>query len=156
MRSMVLMTALLATGCSAQAARDPVPVVAAISAAPAAAAPTLAHLDGTSWHFIDVGGAAVPAGVTATLRFHAGRASGNAGCNAYGASYEISADGSVKFGGAMSTKMACLQPAGAMETERGVFAALQHAVKMALQDGRLVVLDAGGRPLAKLVRSEAE
>jgi heat shock protein HslJ len=138
--------ALALCGCGAYAARDP---------APAAASNMNATLDGTHWKFVEVGGTGVPAGVTATLRLKGGQASGKAGCNAYGASYQISADGAAHFQRTLSTKMACLQPAGAMQVERGVFAALREAVKVEIDHSQLVLLNAANKPVAKLMRAGA-
>lgn len=106
--SVRLMAALVVTGGSAQAARDPAPVQGASAAASVA---TQTNLDGTEWHVVEVNGTAVPNGVKATLRLRGSHASGRTGCNAYGASYETAADGSAKFGQAVSTNMACLTPA---------------------------------------------
>jgi heat shock protein HslJ len=147
MKSMILLAtaALALCGCSAHAARDP---------APAVAANVNAALDGTNWKFVEVAGAAVPANVIATLRLKDGRAFGKAGCNAYGASYQIAADGTAHFKQGMSTKMACLQPAGVMRVEHGVFQALQHTVRVERSGANLTLFDAVGKPLATLVRSD--
>lgn len=145
--SVLLMAALVVTGCAAQAARDPAPVQAASSAS---STPNAASLDGSEWRFVELDGAPVPAGVTATLRFRGGRAAGKAGCNAYGARYQIAADGTAEFTQTLSTKMACLQPAGAMHVEQGVFNAFRNTAKVMIVNGELVMLDAAGKPLAKL------
>ncbi|MES2405680.1 MAG: META domain-containing protein [Pseudomonadota bacterium] len=147
--SVILTAALAVTACAAQAARDPVP------AAPAASSiePTQANLDGTEWHFVEIGGQPVPAGVNATLRLREGHASGRSGCNAYGARYHVAADGTATFTQTLSTKMACLQPAGAMHVEQGVFNAFRKAVKVEISNGELVMLDAAGKPLAKLAQT---
>lgn len=152
----ILMAALAVFGCAAQAARDPAPVQATSSSAasPSASPGTnLANLDGSEWHFVELDGQPVPPDVKATLRLHGGRAAGKAGCNAYGARYQIAADGSAKFKQTLSTKMACLQPAGVMHVEQGVFNAFRNTVKVAIIDGELVMLDASGKPLAKLVQT---
>lgn len=151
---LMLMAALAVTGCAAQAARDPVPPPSASAAAPAATAQ--GSLDGTEWRFVEVNGTAVPGGVNATLRLHGSRASGRTGCNAYGASFETGADGSAKFGQAMSTRMACLTPAGAMQVERGVLDALQHTARVERNGDNLILLDASGKPLAKLQLAGAQ
>lgn len=150
----MLVAALAVTGCAAQAARDPVPPPAASAAAPSSApsGASLASLDGSEWRFVELDGQPVPAGVHATLRLRDGRASGKAGCNAYGARYRIAADGSAEFKQTLSTKMACLQPAGAMRVEQGVFNAFRNTVKVAIIGGGLLMLDAAGKPLAKLSR----
>lgn len=143
---------LVVGGCSAQTTHDPARVPAASSPG-SAGTPTVStamNLDDTSWHFVEVAGKAVPPKVNATLHLRHGRASGKAGCNTYGASYHIAADGAASFQRAMSTKMACLEPAGAMQVERGVFAALQHAARVERSGDTLTLLDASGAPLAKL------
>lgn len=149
MRAMtcLLVTAAMLCGCTTHAARDPV-------AAPAATSPeqsTPSNLEGTDWRFVDVAGTSVPDGVTATLHLRRGRASGKAGCNGYGASWEMSTDGRIRFGATMSTKMACIAPAGAMQVEQGVFEALRGAATVRRDGTTLVLLDASGKPLAKLV-----
>jgi heat shock protein HslJ len=150
--ALMLMVSLAMTGCAAQAARDPAPVQAAPGGASSSqtAGTTLANLDGSAWRFIELAGQPVPAGINATLRLHGGRAAGKAGCNAYGARYRIAADGSAKFEQTLSTKMACLQPVGVMQVEHGVFNAFRSTTKVAIVDGDLVMLDASGKPLAKL------
>ena len=152
--AVMLMVSLVVTGCAAQAARDPAPVQAAPVAAPSSApsGASLASLNGSEWRFVELDGQPVPAGVRATLRLRDGRASGKAGCNAYGARYRIAADGSAEFKQTLSTKMACLQPAGAMRVEQGVFNAFRNIAKVAIVNGELVMLDAAGKPLAKLAR----
>lgn len=147
----VLAAALAVCGCSAQAAREPVSTPPGTSAATSAVASVM-NLDGTEWRFVEVAGRPVPADVTATMRFKGGRVSGKAGCNAYGASYQIKLDGSAHFQQGMSTKMACLTPPGAMQVEHGVFAALRDAVKVVIDDGELVLIDGAGAPIAKLVQ----
>ena len=152
--ALMLIVALTVTGCAAQAARDPAPLQAASPASSSASSsvPTVASLDGTEWRFVELDGAAVPTGVNATLRFNHGRAAGKAGCNAYGARYQIAADGTAEFAQTLSTKMACLQPTGAMQVEQGVFNTFRKTAKVEISNGELVMLDAAGKPLAKLQR----
>ncbi len=150
----VLMAAMALAGCGVNATRDAAPAApppaATAPSAPSAAA-IAGGLAGTSWQFSTVAGVPVPAAVTATLRFDAsGHISGRAGCNSYGAPYTLTDDGTLHVGGVMSTKMACLQPAGAMATERGVFAALRAAARLQRDDDTLTLLDASGNPLATL------
>lgn len=148
----ILMAALVVTGCAAQAAHDPAPVQAAFAAVPSSATlgPGPASLNGSQWRFVELDGLAVPTGVNATLRLRNGHAAGKAGCNAYGARYQIAADGTATFTQTLSTKMACLQPVGAMRVERGVFNAFRHVAKVAIVNGDLLMLDVDGKPLAKL------
>jgi heat shock protein HslJ len=126
---------LAVAGCAVQAARDPAPVQTVSGTAPSSQ-PTgvdFASLDGSEWRFVELAGQPVPAGINATLRLRGGRAAGKAGCNAYGARYHIAADGGARFEQTLSTKMACLQPAGVMHVERGVFNAFRHTAKVARQ-----------------------
>lgn len=146
----MLMAALAVTGCAAQAARDPGPVAPATATSTTSSNTDLASLDGSEWRFVELEGVPVPAAVNATLRLRDGRAAGKAGCNAYGARYHIAADGSAEFEQTLSTKMACLQPAGVMRVEQGVFNAFRHTAKVAIVNGELVMLGATGKPLAKL------
>ena len=146
----MLLLVLATAGCSAQAARDPAPAVSAAVPSSASSTADFASLDGSEWHFIELAGQPVPAGINATLRLRGGRAAGKAGCNAYGARYHIAPDGRAGFEQTLSTKMACLQPAGVMHVEQGVFNAFRHTAKVAIVNGELVMLDAAGKPLAKL------
>lgn len=144
--SFLIAGALLVCGCSAQAAHESAPASASVATTVGASA---ASLDG-NWRFVEIAGSPVPAGVTATLRLRAGHASGKAGCNAYGATWTSSPDGATSFGSPRSTKMACLTPAGAMRVERGVFDALALAARMHRDGAGLLLLDAAGKPLARL------
>jgi heat shock protein HslJ len=148
----MLLVSLAVTGCAAQAARDPAPVQATsdVASSSQASSASLANLDGSEWRFVELDGQPVPAAINATLRLQGGRAAGKAGCNAYGARYQVAADGTAEFKQTLSTKMACLQPAGAMRVEQGVFNAFRNTAKVAIVDGDLVMLDASGKSLAKL------
>jgi heat shock protein HslJ len=143
------MAVLMVAGCGTQAAREP-----AFAEPPAASEPvagtTMAKIDGTQWRFVEVAGSPVPAAVTATLRIRGGRISGRAGCNSFGAKYLADADGTGSFSQIMSTKMACVEPAGAMDVEHRIFEALPKVSRMDLRDGELALLDAAGKALARL------
>lgn len=68
---------------------------------------------------------AVPASGEAylLLRSNEQQAEGNGGCNRFRGSFELPADGQLKFGPLMSTKMACPD----LPTESGFMSALQSA-----------------------------
>ncbi|HEY3520657.1 MAG TPA: META domain-containing protein [Rhodanobacteraceae bacterium] len=124
---------------------------AAEPASPQAAAPVAPQLAGTQWRFVALHGKPIPADVHAILRFDGqGRASGRAGCNSFGASFLAGGDGALHFGQMLSTKMACLQPAGAMETERGVMDALGQTAHAQIGNGEMTLLDVTGTALATL------
>ena len=116
----------------------------------AALSPDALHLAGTHWRFAKVESHDVPTGVSATLVFERnGHVSGHAGCNGYGGPWSAS-NGALHFGGMISTKMASLQPAGAMQTEQGVFAVLRETARARMQNHRLVLLDESASTLATL------
>lgn len=115
-----------------------------------APSPDALKLAGTHWKFVTLDGHEVPSGVNATLNFERnGHVSGHAGCNGYGGPWSAS-NGALHFGGMMSTKMACLQPAGVMQIEHEVYAAFGATAAARMQDGRLILLDANGMALAAL------
>lgn len=131
-------------------------LAACASAAPRAPAPGPLQLAGTQWKFVKVDGHDVPPAVKATLVFESnGHVSGHAGCNSYGGPWTAS-NGALNFGGMLSTKMACLEPAGAMSTEREVFAALRDTARARMQGQELVLLDANGAALATLQAQGAQ
>lgn len=118
--------------------------------APQASAPTPLQLADTQWRFVKLAGHVVPPGVNATLKFESnGHVSGHAGCNGYGGPWAAS-NGALHFGGMISTKMACLEPAGAMQTEREVFAALRETRRARMHGRDLVLAGANGATLATL------
>ena len=143
----------LAAGCAAQPVSDPAPAITTVPPPAPAAMPTPDQLDGTSWRFVEIAGAPVPDDVMATIQFRHGRAAGRAGCNSYGATYRIEADGTAAFQLGMSTKMACVEPAGATRVEQGVFAAIRGVARAEVRGDGLVLLDSRGRVLARLVRA---
>lgn len=149
MRTAALMAVLMAAGCSTQTAHQSASAAAPVSSAPTAGR-TMAKLDGTDWRFVEVAGTQVPTPVTATLRVRGDRVSGRAGCNNFGARYQVGADGHGSFSQVISTKMACLEPPGAMQVEHQIFEVLPRVARMELRDGELALLDSGGAALARL------
>jgi heat shock protein HslJ len=138
-RSLIVVLAVALSACALAAPRDPV-----------VASPDALQLAGTQWRFVELDGHVVPPKVNATLRFESnGHVSGHAGCNGYGGPW-LASNGALRFGGMISTKMACLQPSGAMQTEQGVFAALRDTARARMQGHELVLLDARGAALATL------
>jgi heat shock protein HslJ len=83
----------------------------------------------------------VPSDVTVTLLLDAGEASGNAGCNAYFGSYEISED-TLSFGPLASTKAFC--EGAAQTTEDAYLALLDGVAGWSVDDGTLSLSDADG------------
>ncbi len=99
-------------------------------------------LAGTEWALVSFGASgtetSLVAGSEITLSFDAqGRAGGSASCNSYGSDYEVQ-DGSLSFGPAASTKMACAGE-GIMQQEQQYLAALEAAGEYELTADRLVI-----------------
>jgi heat shock protein HslJ len=114
---------------------------------PASTRPALTDRD---WQLVGLGDQANPLGAGGrplTLRLDSAskRASGFAGCNRYGAAYNLTTD-SLRFGPMMSTKMAC---ADGDEVEGRFLAALAAVRTYEVRDGELV-LGAAGVSLARL------
>lgn len=137
--ALTFVLAIALSACAVAAQNDQVPP-----------SPDALQLAGTQWKFDKLDGHDVPSGVDATLNFERnGHVSGHAGCNGYGGPWEAS-NGALHFGDMISTKMACLQPSGAMQTEHDVFAALRETARARIRDQRLVLLDGNGSALATL------
>jgi heat shock protein HslJ len=101
------------------------------------------------WVLVALGAQPAPAGrggQPATLRLEASppRAVGFAGCNRYSASYTLAGD-SLRFGPALSTKMAC---ADGDELERGFLSALPRVATYEATDSALILKGPDG-PVAR-------
>ena len=112
-------------------------------------------LEDTSWSLETLGqpGNMRPALVNrkVTLSFTGdSQATGNAGCNAYGASYASTIDGSISFTDIISTEMYCVEP-GVMEQEQFFLDALSVAERYELADGELHI--SGGGSLLVFTRT---
>jgi len=106
-------------------------------------------IEDRDWDLVSLGEREHPLGAggrPATLRFDssAKRAGGNAGCNRYNADYVLAGD-SLRFGAAMSTKMAC---ADGMELESAWLGAMSHVVTWSATDSTLTLAGPEG-PLAR-------
>lgn len=108
------------------------------------------RLADTGWRLTSLDGEAVEAagkGGAPTLSLDGDRrAGGHGGCNRFGADYALDGD-SLRFGDIVATKMAC--PAIG-DLERRFFAALKATRSFRAEGDALVLLDAGGEPLARL------
>lgn len=97
---------------------------------------------GTDGELVDV-----PSEVLATANFADARVSGSTGCNRYGGSYTITDDGAIAVSEVVSTMMACLRAADAVE--RAMLNGLDQAVRAQLGVDRLSLIDADGRELLR-------
>jgi copper homeostasis protein (lipoprotein) len=115
--------------------------------APGTTAP--AGLENIRWNLVRLGDAAktldVPAGeVYVMLDSNEMSATGNAGCNGFGGSYEL--DGNhLKFRQLISTRMAC---EGRMQLESAFLAALDATDRWSLAGTQLELYDRNGKLLA--------
>ncbi|WEK50720.1 MAG: YbaY family lipoprotein [Candidatus Kaistia colombiensis] len=110
-----------------------------------------ASLKNTEWLAEDIGGGSVLDIVQSTLVIgEGGRISGSGGCNRYFGT-AIVQGGKIKIGPLGATQMACV-PAQ-MEQERKFLDALGATKGFRLDDGKLTLLDASGKPLMRLVKN---
>jgi heat shock protein HslJ len=125
--------AFLVTGCPAT--HDPTTTPSKQNSAPAS-------LTGTDWILQDLAGTTALPNVKATLAFpEAGRVAGNASCNRFTGSAEISGD-TITFGMLASTRMACADnAASSQETE--YLTALAAAKRFELKDSTLLIYAEG-------------
>lgn len=87
-----------------------------------------------------------------------GKLTGESGCNRYQALYEVmgepdeSGDTPLQIWAATTSQVICTSPQGIMEQEQLFLAALQQTAAYRLVDEELILLDARGRQMARLMR----
>lgn len=99
------------------------------------------ELDGTAWYLTDLAGQGVVEGSEVTLEFAEGAMTGRAGCNGFGAEYELDGDELI-VGQQMATTMMWCE--GLMDQEAAYTQALIAAESVTLEDGELTVHTANG------------
>jgi putative lipoprotein len=120
-------------------------LVLAMAGAAAAASPV------GRWVAVEIGGVPVARGVETTLDLDLeGNVSGKGGCNRYGGRATVG-DGTIGFGMMQATQRACQPPAG--DQEGRFHRALTRATGWQVDGDRLVLTDAGGKPLARFLRA---
>jgi heat shock protein HslJ len=140
---LLVILAVLLSGCTGQTPETPAP-----SPSPTAAA-VGADIAGTAWvltAYADGGGSLSPVinGTVITASFgEDGQISGSAGCNRYGGSFVAEGD-SITFGPLVTTLRACSDPAGVMEQETAFLTALESAASYRVADSRLEIAAATG------------
>lgn len=117
---------------------------------PAATSPAQNTLEGPLWRldsFVNNQGQVTPTvnNSRTTAGFNAGRASGNAGCNQFGASYTL-AGNKLTVSQAMSTAMACPDPA-IMAQEAAFLDALSKAATYQVTANKLEIKDGAGKTI---------
>jgi heat shock protein HslJ len=120
----IVVLVLMATSVFLIMTRRPDPATAIVPAPAAPAAPKGLSLAGTEWQCLTIAGTAVKDPQPPTLAFGAdGRASGFAGVNRYGGSWEAAAGTALKLGPMAATRMA--GPPERMDLEQRFLAALE-------------------------------
>jgi heat shock protein HslJ len=113
-----------------------------------------ADLRNTRWVLRQLNGQAVPTPTNAEpyvlLRQDASNAEGNGSCNRFRGTYELPADGQLRFGALLSTRMACTSPEGTT-TETGFMRALENTRSYRISGDTLRLFgEAGTTPTAVL------
>lgn len=106
----------------------------------------------STWEVRSLRGSALIPGTRITARFDGRRVTGSAGCNHYGGSYRAEGGSFRMTSSIFTTKMACLQP-GVMRQEDSYVAALGEARSYVLRGRRLILRNAEGKVLVRLVAS---
>ncbi|RIL08172.1 MAG: hypothetical protein DCC71_00010 [Proteobacteria bacterium] len=106
--------------------------------AEATGAATLAALEGGEWIAVAIDGAPLPADARPpTAAFADERIAGFGGCNRYTGSARVRAGGEIALGPLAATKMACPEPASALEAR--FFATLAQVARWSLDGERLTL-----------------
>ncbi len=129
-------------------------IAATVLAACSSSGAAVPSLEGTSWRVEDLAGESVPGeGPEGTLEFpEAGKVAGRAFCNRYFGKVKISGS-SIQFGPIGSTKMACAEPAMALESR--FLTALEKAKRYTLEGSALLVFFSGSEKPLRFVRKPA-
>ena len=114
----VAVTALVIAGCGALQSMAPDP------------------LDGMSWELAALGDAVPLPDYAITANFDQGRVYGSAGCNTYGASYQITGS-RITIGPIAMTEMGCVDPEGIMEQEMAYVSVLAKTETFDLSENGL-------------------
>jgi len=103
------------------------------------------ELSGSSWVLEDLSGDGVVEDTHVTLDFiQKGRATGNASCNHYFSTVEISGS-SIRFGAVGATRMACATAVSLQEVK--YFGALESAQHFTIEGNTLSIFGSGSKPL---------
>ncbi len=113
-----------------------------------------AHLAGSEWRPVEIGGAEVPADTGIFVRFGGeGELTGHGGCNSFFGSYSITGD-RIEIGPLGVTRMACPEPVSTREFE--FLASLENAKQFARERIDLELRDQSGITLVRLIQTDAD
>ena len=140
--ALLLAGLILVTGCSKATAGEPAP----------------ASLEGTQWALVSYANSegktvSVLPGTEVTAGFTADQVAGSAGCNSYGASYQVEGD-VMTVGPVVATLMACAEPDGIMVQERDFLTALEAATAYQVDGDTLTLMDANGARVATFTQAQ--
>ena len=128
-------------------------LLAGCAGAPRGSAADAASLSGTQWRALQINGQPAIERPPTTLRFaSATQVTGHGGCNNYFGKAQFGADG-VQLGPAAATRRAC--PSAIQQQEDAWFKLLEAVRGVRLDKGSLLLLDARGGVIARMVRHEA-
>jgi heat shock protein HslJ len=111
-------------------------------------------LAGTAWILSSLYDSDLLPGTNITLEFAEGRASGFAGCNAYGGPYTATATGALEIPVLELTAQLCEGPPGVMEQEEAYTEAWQNGAAYRVVGDRLEIDDATGETTLVFVRRQ--
>ena len=103
-------------------------------------------LVGSSWNLLYFRKSAPIPGTAFTLQFTEDGIQGNAGCNHFFGSYQLSGE-QISFSDMGMTEMACLDPEGLMEQEQYLLEFLGDCESYKLQEGSLILARSDGETL---------
>ncbi|HEX5164555.1 MAG TPA: META domain-containing protein, partial [Thermomicrobiales bacterium] len=112
-------------------------------------------LTGTTWQLTDLNGDSPLPGTLVTLMFGESFASGNDGCNGYGAQLLTASDGRLVFGNGAEDQALCLTPEGVMEQSDRFGGALFNSVFYQVDGDQLTLTGHDGSPALTFIRQEA-
>jgi len=125
-----------------QAAEDAAPT--STDTADATATSSSADLDGSMWKLQKLQGKDLIEGTNVTLEFAGERASGYAGCNAYGGTYSAGDAGALSLVEISGTTRGCLAPEGVMEQESTYLETLTEVATYKVNGANLEIHNAAG------------
>lgn len=155
---LVLLVAVLASGCSSSAPAPVTPVAtqapaATITQAPAAATTSVPTLTGTSWKlgwFDDTKGiwSKVAEGSTITASFGTdGKITGSSGCSDYSTDYHLGTDPKLWIRRPEVPTKTCQTPTGVMKQESAYDTDLSWSEDYAITGNQLVMFDKTGKKI---------
>ena len=112
------------------------------------------NLESGTWFLATYNGSETLDGHQPTLRFEAGRVSGNTGCNHYDGNYQVNGD-TLSIDSLSYPEMACLETEGVMEQERIYLELLGYAKRYELENSKLTIFTDSQQTLVFVTQQDA-